>query len=409
MSDGVLKKGDSNTLSNKELDAAVLPPDQPINELTPPSYVDSNTLSVRELDAFLPPPYKQPSAQGHGDFFYPPPYPYPRSVFELSHRPGPTTSVDHVGSWSPVIVHLPPTPQDELERNLKKFFDDVLPPEVPPVDVDELESPDMFDCLHPSQIEYRRTFVPPFTPCPPYSPPAPGGYNYSRSQDTFHAKPLLFAKIALHCYNLEKGTHFERLGWGLDLPRSYEQTDLFTLEAMDPVLNHPCKFETNVRLATENKDCFHVITTRCRTLPPPPPPEEKEKEESGFDTLSVDELFRGNMPDWLPDDSKLQYYEMKESEVEQAKEWLHLYAEIALYTKKQTDPFKFEHSKPLELGKVFVQTRGVVDSKEEVMKLDNAVFFISFKTSCGDFCKGIIRRTRDGNPEHLSLEAKCFM
>lgn len=29
---------------------------------------------------------------------------------------------------------------------------------------------------------------------------------------------------------------------------------------------------------------------------------------------------------------------MKESEVEQAKEWLHLYAELALYTKKQTDP-----------------------------------------------------------------------
>ena len=31
---------------------------------------------------------------------------------------------------------------------------------------------------------------------------------------------------------------------------------------------------------------------------------------------------------------------MKESEVEQAKEWLHLYAELALYTKMQTDPVR---------------------------------------------------------------------
>ncbi|KAL0878148.1 hypothetical protein Bca101_027854 [Brassica carinata] len=373
---------------------------------------DSDTFSVKELGAFLPPPppYK-PS--GHG--FYPPPSQYAPTDFKFSPPPGPTTSVDHVGSWSPVIVHLPPTPQDELERNLKKFFDDVLPglvadvsrqdkPEVPPVDVDELESPDMFDCLHPSQIEYRRTFVPPFTPCPPYSPPAPGGYNYSRSQDTFHAQPLLFAKIALHCYNLEKGTHFERLG----LPRSYDQT----LEARDPVRNYTCKFETNVRLATENKDCFHVITTRCRTLPPPPPPPPGEGGfQCGFDTLSVDELFKGNMPDWLPDayatsTQLMQYYEMKESEVEQAKEWLHLYAELTLYTKMQTDPLMFERSKPLELGKVVVQTR---DSLKDVKLLDNAVFFITFKTSGGDVCNGIIRRTRDGIPEHLSLEAKCFI
>ncbi|KAJ4909227.1 hypothetical protein Rs2_03848 [Raphanus sativus] len=136
--------------------------------------------------------------------------------------------------------------------------------------------------------------------------------------------------------------------------------------------------------------------------------------QCGFDTLSVDELFKGNLPDWLPDDyatstQLMQYYEMKASEVEQAKEWLHLYAELALYTKKQTDPFMFEHSKPLELGNVIIQTRGVVDSMKEVKLLDNAVFFISFKTSCGDVCKGIIRRTRDGRPEHLSLEAKCFM
>ncbi|CAN6852842.1 unnamed protein product [Brassica oleracea] len=383
MSDAVLKKGDSNTLSDKELDAAVLPPDQPLNELTSPSCADSNTLSVKELGASLPPPppppppppYK-PSAQGFVDF-YPPPSQDPLTVWGA---PPPGRS-----SWSPVAIKLPST--------------SILLPEPKPGKRSlYIQSPT------PSNLEYRRTFHPPYTPSPTYSPTAPGGYSYSQSQDAMHAKPLLFAKIALHCYNLEKGTHFERLG----LPRDYDQT----LEARDPARNYTCRFETSVRLATENKDCFHVVTTRCRPLPPPPPPDEFQ---CGFDTLSVDELFKGNMPDWLPDDYAtstqllLQYYEMKESEVEQAKEWLHLYSELALYTKKQTDPFMFERSKPLELGKVVVQTRGVVDSLEKVGLLDNAVFFITFKTSCGGVWKGIIRRTRDGIPEHLSLEAKCFM
>ncbi|WZY77022.1 hypothetical protein YC2023_023406 [Brassica napus] len=136
---------------------------------------------------------------------------------------------------------------------------------------------------------------------------------------------------------------------------------------------------------------------------------EDEKQECGFDTLSVDELFKGNMPDWLPYDyvtSKLQYYEMKESDVEQGKEWLHLYAKLALYTKMQTDPYMFEQSKPFELGKVIVQTRGVVGSLEKVT-VDNAVFYVSFKTGFGVVCKGVIRRTRDGMPAHLS-EAKCL-
>ncbi|CDY20417.1 BnaC02g23990D [Brassica napus] len=137
-----------------------------------------------------------------------------------------------------------------------------------------------------------------------------------------------------------------------------------------------CKFETKVWYATENKDFFHVITSCSRSLPPPP---EDEKQECGFDTLSMDELFKVNMPDWLPDDyatSKLQYYE-----------------------------YMFEQSNPFELGKVIVQIRGVVGSMEKVT-VDNAVFYISFKTGCGVVCKGVIRRTRDGMPEHLSLEAK---
>lgn len=97
-----------------------------------------------------------------------------------------------------------------------------------------------------------------------------------------------------------EGTNFERVG----VPEVAEHTGVLTLEAKDLARCCLCKFATKFWYATENKGCFHVITSRCRTLPPPPP-EDKEKEDSGFDTLSVDELFKGNMPDWLPGDSKL--------------------------------------------------------------------------------------------------------
>ena len=67
---------------------------------------------LQELGAFLPPPpppptYK-PSAQGFVDF-YPPPY-QPPNVWGPP-PPGPST-------WSPVVIKLPSTPQDELKREL---------------------------------------------------------------------------------------------------------------------------------------------------------------------------------------------------------------------------------------------------------------------------------------------------
>ncbi|KAL0683566.1 hypothetical protein Bca4012_050414 [Brassica carinata] len=268
-------------------------------------------------------------------------------------------------------LHLPSSEEED--------FDAVLP-------LDLMVSPS----LNPNSTpDYDFSNYPQFSaPCQvTYTPTPPGGHlvlSYNSRNDAFYAEPLLCAKIGLHCYNLENGTNFERLG----VPEVAEHTGVLTLDACDPARDCLCKFETKVWYPTEKKDCFHVITSRCRILPPPPP-EEEEKEESGFDTLSVDELFKGNMPDWLPGDSKLHYYEMKESEVEQAKEWLLLYAELAWYTKKQTDPFMFEYGKPLELRKITVQTKEVVDSMKNV-KLDNAVFYISFRTRCGVVCKGVI-------------------
>ncbi|XP_022559176.1 UPF0725 protein At2g20620 [Brassica napus] len=372
MSDEVMKEEGSDTLSVKELDV-VLPRYQPFNGYTSP------------FD-FILPPYKQ----FHGSVCKPPPpqelIPIKEAEAELENLHLPSSEKEDFDAVLPLDLMISPS----LNANL-------------PLDL--MVSPSMNPNSTP---DYDFSNYPQFSaPCQvTYTPTPPGGHlvlSYNRRNDALYAEPLLCAKIGLHCYNLENGTNFERLG----VPEVAKHTGMLTLDACDPARDCLCKFETKVWYPTENKDCFHVITSRCRTLPPPPP-EEEEKEESGFDTLSVDELFKGNMPDWLPGDSKLLYYEMKESEVEQAKEWLLLYAELAWYTKKQMDPFMFEYGKPLELRKITVQTKEVVDSMKNV-KLDNAVFYISFRTRCGVVCKGVIRRTRDGRPEHLSLEAKCFM
>ncbi|KAJ4909221.1 UPF0725 protein [Raphanus sativus] len=354
MSDVVMKEEDCDTSSVKKLDV-VLPSYKPFNGYTSPLH-------------FILPPYQE----FHG-----------------------SSNTVGVGVCEPLIEeaeaelenwHLPPSSEEE------DIIDAVLP-----MDFMMSPLPDV------DYSEYAQLSPPPEVT---YSPPSPGGHlflPYESLKDALHAEPLLCAKIGIHCYNLENGTNFERLC----VPKVAEHTGVLLLDAYDLDRGCSCKFEIKAWYPTENKDCFHVITSRCRPLPPPTP-EEEEKEESGFDTLSVDELFKGNMPDWLPGDSKLQYYEMKESEVEQAKEWLQLYAELAWYSKMQTDPYMFEYGKPFELHKITVQTKQVVDSMKN-LKLDNAVFYISFTTRCGVVCKGIIRRTRDGRPENLSLEAKCFM
>ncbi|CAN6999205.1 unnamed protein product [Brassica oleracea var. botrytis] len=344
MSDVVMKEEGSDTLSVKELDV-VLPRYQPFNGYTSP------------FD-FILPPYKQ----FHGSSNYvgvckPPP---PQELIPIKEAEAELEN-----------LHLPSSEEVSISTVLFQYypdFDAVLP-------LDLMISPS----LNPdSTPDYDFSNYPQFSaPCQvTYTPTPPGGHlvlSYNSRNDAFYAEPLLCAKTGLHCYNLENGTNFERSRSAV--PEVAEHTGVLTLRAWDPARACLCKFETKVWYPTEKKDCFHVITSRCRTLPPPPP-EEEEKEESGFDTLSLDELFKGNMPDWLPGDSKLHYYEMKESEVEQAKEWLLLYAELAWYTKKQTDPeinpqeqFRFLFHK-LKLSEIFWHAH-MVDGQTDEVFLDH--------------------------------------
>ncbi|XP_024006142.1 UPF0725 protein At4g29550 [Eutrema salsugineum] len=135
-----------------------------------------------------------------------------------------------------------------------------------------------------------------------------------------------------------------------------------------------------------------------------------EEEGDVDDSLKgdMDDSFKGDLPDRLPQDwltastNKLQYYEMEESEMEEDdKEMLRLYAHLAL----NSECHGYGFPKPIELGKVIVQTRQVVESeKKMVLKAGNAIFYISFKNRSGNVLNGIIRKTKCAG---FIFDAKC--
>ncbi|CAL9226159.1 unnamed protein product [Arabidopsis halleri] len=224
-----------------------------------------------------------------------------------------------------------------------------------------------------------------------------------------HPKLVLFGRVGLHCYNLQKGRNLQYLSvLNFDVWVTSILSYCITLEAMDPVDNSICEFEAQVRYAVENEDCLSAITTGCRLKPKTP---EEEDKYFLWNKDRVDDFFKGDMPEWIREDAltgsdKLQYYEMKDSELEEEKEWLHLYAELALFSKWKSKLDALEHAKPFEMKKIVVRTKENAESKKKV-KAENAIFYISFKTRCGRDCNCIIRKTTDGKPGHFSLEVKC--
>lgn len=112
--------------------------------------------------------------------------------------------------------------------------------------------------------------------------------------------------------------------------------------------------------------------------------------------------------------------------------WLHLYAQVAAYSKwnvymvrrkslekcvysfvwgsctlLSTKLFvlQVDHL-PLEINKAVVQTKeGAIESSLK-LKSSNAIFYISFKTRGGAEFTSIVRQTRDGRPQHMCLEVK---
>ncbi|XP_010512880.1 PREDICTED: UPF0725 protein At4g29550-like [Camelina sativa] len=222
----------------------------------------------------------------------------------------------------------------------------------------------------------------------------------------------LFGKVGLHCYNLQNRTNLEY--FCLD---DKEYPPLVKFYARDPTREFSiyefsiCEFFTRVVESAKDGYSLSFITTQCTLLP------EKEGFPicDHFDKLAVDAFFTGDMPNSLPEvtttSDNLQFYELKESELEEEKEWLLLYLELSLRT--NSFPFSSLGESSFDLKKVIVLTRADVFSKKKT-KSENAIFYITF-TSCGPqdgipiIRNAIIRRTMDGIPGHMSLEVKSLV
>ncbi|CAL9248095.1 unnamed protein product [Arabidopsis halleri] len=280
--------------------------------------------------------------------------------------------------------------------------------------------------LYPANVlEEHQTYLPsapspdhdddlvPRSPCItlfPFPEPSPPSFILESRRIPIYEKitPLgLLCKVGIHCYNLHKGTNFQ-----FSAATGYRYKDPGIVTSM--IVNSTRDFEARVQYNEVEKKRFStMIVTLCRFKPPQTPEEVEGDLCAAFDRLSVDDFFKGDMPDWVPEDAltasdNLQYYEMKESEVEEYKKWLHLYAELAFFTTCGRFLEKLQWAQPFELRKIIVQTREDVESKKWA-KAENAIFYIAFKSrgSRRDY-NAIIRRTMDGTPEHMSLEVKCF-
>ncbi|KAG7533954.1 Protein MS5 [Arabidopsis thaliana x Arabidopsis arenosa] len=231
--------------------------------------------------------------------------------------------------------------------------------------------------------------------------------------------PLLYPLSSLKSWSRAESGRAQQFRSRESIFYPYKEEQILSSEEelfVDPMgRNSSCHLETLARHAIENKDCLSAIVTKCRIKPQNNPEylsdSEKGRGHNPFNKALVDDFFKGEMPNWLPNDAlmgnnKMQYYEMKESEVEEDKEWLHLYAELALLTLQGSELKTIQPVKPLELRKIVVSTKEDVEWKKKV-KAENAIFYISFKNCCGRDYNVIARRTTDGIPEHFSLEVKC--
>nr|VDD15392.1 unnamed protein product [Brassica oleracea] len=215
---------------------------------------------------------------------------------------------------------------------------------------------------------------------------------------------VMLSKVGLHCYNFDKGTNLQFMS----VQKANEEFASFTMyyitvEAMDPFSGSPVTFQTCVwDAATKSNESSRFITKVCRI-------KGTEKETCRLDHGAVDEFYKDDIS-WLEDDAltgcdKLQYYEVKESDIMRDNEWLQLYAEVVMFSKWEIDLSAYL---PVKMKKVVVRTREDVESSMK-LRSKNATFYMSF-TACGGLeCRGIIRRTTDGRPQHMSFQVKCWV
>ncbi|XP_020869868.1 UPF0725 protein At5g63820 isoform X1 [Arabidopsis lyrata subsp. lyrata] len=217
----------------------------------------------------------------------------------------------------------------------------------------------------------------------------------------------LYARLGLYCYNFQKGTNFKFVRWEKYNTEFTSNFDHYiTLAARDPSCNSFFSFQTVFSAAgCSTQGTYRVKTWRvlaCRPTCNKPVDDYWDRDEE------IDPFYTGEMPKWLSDEAltsdNKKYYVVQESELHE-NEWLHLFIEIAFYSKAKTNP------ELVEINKVVVETKeDYISEAREKLHAENAIFYISYKYTgvsssglAGDH-KAIIRKTMDGITEHMSLE-----
>ncbi|KAG7545792.1 Protein MS5 [Arabidopsis suecica] len=229
----------------------------------------------------------------------------------------------------------------------------------------------------------------------------------------------LFSRLGLHCYNLQKGTNLRLIAINKYndemLGRLFQY--YITLEAIETSNNSLCNFQTCVCQDFTPKDSSFMVQTELSRLKVPAGPRTTFiGPQRRWNDDAVDDSYKGKLPSWLTEQelsNKGQFYELQESDW-QGNEWLHMYAEFALYSKFFAYGNDLRHFLPLEMKKIIVQTQENREaSPHMILKANNAIFYISFKGN-GDPSgtpmeyQAIVRRTMDGMPGHICLEVDCL-
>ncbi|XP_010436768.1 PREDICTED: UPF0725 protein At4g29550-like [Camelina sativa] len=146
--------------------------------------------------------------------------------------------------------------------------------------------------------------------------------------------------------------------------------------------------------------------------------EDWQEADHEWDNEAIDDLYKVELPKWLPDENLQHCYVVKDSKLmDRENWWLHLFTEFAFYTKwsKLLALDAIAECLPLETQKVVVETRGEAETEpREKLKAANAILYISFE--CGNDpitgnvanYRAIVRKTMDGKQGHMRLEVRCW-
>ncbi|CAF2147902.1 unnamed protein product [Brassica rapa subsp. narinosa] len=213
----------------------------------------------------------------------------------------------------------------------------------------------------------------------------------------------LYGRLGLHCHNFQKGTNFKFVRWEKFsvISTAYDYVYV-TLDAKDPVSDSVFSFQTLLN-EDSSPDCPVMWSTlACRI-------KCDDAVDERWDDKAVDDFYKDAMPKWLSDEElasdNKKYYVVQELEL-QENDWLHLFTEIAFYSKTNNE---LTAPPPLEIEKVVVVTTEDTEEGHEKLKAQNAIFYVNYKYN-GEYTKwardhkAVIRKTMDGKPGHMYLE-----